>query len=98
MRSGSATRSTASTMASTPWVSRADEFRRRRAFHLHDRALARARLRSDVHEHCEEVLGETTCRHYLGRELPDGYVALDLLLAAWLEPGVLGCRELTCLD
>src|SRR6266540_3220819 len=67
---------------------------RRRAFHLHDRALARARLRSDVHEHCEEVLGETTCRHYLGRELPDGYVALDLLLAAWLEPGVLGCREM----
>jgi hypothetical protein len=71
---------------------------RRRAFHVHDRALARARLRSHVHEHCEEVLGETACAHYLGRELPDGYVALDLLMAAWLEPGRLGCDELIRLD
>jgi hypothetical protein len=71
---------------------------RRRAFHVHDRALARARLRSHVHEHCEEVLGDATCAHYLGRELPDGYVAIDLLMAAWLEPGRLGCDALTCLD
>jgi hypothetical protein len=71
---------------------------RRRGFHVHDRALARARLRSDVHEHCEEVLGEAACAHYLGRELPDGYVAVDLLMAAWLEPGRLGCDGLICLD
>ena len=71
---------------------------RRRAFHLHDRALAEAELRAHAHEHCEEVLGEPTCRHYLGREIPDGYVAIDLLTAAWLEPGPLGCSDLTCLD
>jgi hypothetical protein len=72
--------------------------RRRRAFHLHDRALAAARLRSVVHEHCEEVMGRPACGHYLGREIPDGYVALDLLVAAWLDPGPLGCAELVCLD
>lgn len=72
--------------------------RRRRAFHLHDRALAEAHLRAVVHEHCEEVLGEPRCRHYLGRDVPDGYVALDLLIAAWIEPGALRCGELTCLD
>jgi hypothetical protein len=71
---------------------------RRRAFHVHDRALARARLRTHVHEHCEEVLGEPSCAHYLGRELPDGYTAIDLLMAAWLEPGPLACSALTCLD
>ena len=71
---------------------------RRRGFHVHDRALARARLRSHVHEHCEETIGKVVCAHYLGRELPDGYVALDLLMAAWLEPGRLGCDELICLD
>ena len=71
---------------------------RRRAFHVHDRALSRARLRSHVHEHCEEVLGEARCSHYLGRELPDGYLAVDLLMAAWLEPGPLGCTGLICLD
>jgi hypothetical protein len=72
--------------------------KRRRAFHVHDRALARARLRTHVHEHCEEVLGDAACAHYLGRELPDGYVAVDLLMAAWLEPGRLGCDGLICLD
>lgn len=71
---------------------------RRRGFHVHDRALARARLRSHVHEHCEEVLGDVACAHSLGREIPDGYVALDLLLAASLEPGRLGCDALICLD
>jgi hypothetical protein len=72
--------------------------RRRRAFHVHDRALAEARLRSIVHEHCEEVLGAPACGHYLGREVPDGYVGLDLLVAAWLEPGPFGCAGLICLD
>ncbi len=71
---------------------------RRRALHLHDRSLAEAHLRSVVHEHCEEVLGAPACRHYLGREIPDGHIALDLLLAAWLEPGPLGCSGLVCLD
>ena len=71
---------------------------RRRAFHLHDRALAQARLRSHVHEHCEETLGSPRCAHYLGREIPDGYFAVDLLVAAWLEPGSLGCSDLVCLN
>jgi hypothetical protein len=71
---------------------------RRRGFHLHDRALADAELQAHAHEHCEEILGEPRCRHYLGREIPDGYLAIDLLLAAWLEPGPLGCSSLVCLD
>lgn len=71
---------------------------RRRAFHLHDRALAEAALRTHAHEHCEKVLGEPKCGHYLGREIPDGYVAIDLLTAAWLEPASLGCAGLLCLD
>lgn len=72
--------------------------KRRRAFHLHDRALSEARLRSSVHEHCEETGATPRCGHYLGREIPDGYVALDLLVAAWLEPRALGCTDLVCLD
>jgi hypothetical protein len=71
--------------------------RRRRAFHLHDRERAEARLGVAVHEHCEETLGEPTCSHYVGRELPDGHVAIDLLVAAWVEPGLLGCDGLRCL-
>lgn len=71
---------------------------RRRAFHLHDRELAEAALRTVVHEHCEERIGQPAGPHYLGRELPDGYRAIDLLLAAWLEPGDLGCASLICLD
>lgn len=70
---------------------------RRRAFHLHDRALSEARLRSLVHEHCEETAGTPLCGHYLGREIPDGYIALDLLVAAWLEPRALGCADMVCL-
>jgi hypothetical protein len=30
--------------------------------------------------------------------LPDGYQAIDFLMAAWVEPGDLGCSSLTCLD
>ena len=71
---------------------------RRRAFHLHDRALAQAELRAHAHEHCEEVLGRPECAHYLGREIPDGYIGIDLLMTAWLEPGRLGCSSLVCLD
>jgi hypothetical protein len=71
---------------------------RRRAFHLHDRELAEAALRTVVHEHCEERIGQPACQHYLGRELPDGYQAIDLLMAAWVEPGDLGCHSLVCLD
>ncbi len=70
---------------------------RRRAFHLHDRDLAEATFGVAVHEHCEEALGEPTCGHYVGRELPHGYLGLELLMAAWVEPGVLGCERLTCL-
>jgi len=72
---------------------------RRRAFHSHDRDVAEARTGSAaVHEHCEEVLGQAECAHYIGRELPNGYWAIDLLLAAWLEPAELGCSALDCLD
>lgn len=72
--------------------------RRRRAFHLHDRDLAEAVLGVAVHEHCEERLRDPDYAHYLGRELSNGYLAVDLLMAAWLEPGPLGCDQLTCLD
>jgi len=71
---------------------------RRRAFHLHDRDLAESVWGTVVHEHCEEVLGQPTCGHYLGRELPDGYHAIELLTAAWVEPGDLDCSALICLD
>jgi hypothetical protein len=70
---------------------------RRRAFHMHD-GFMRAHVGVSAHEHCEEVLGQPVCDHYLGRELPNGYVALDLLLAAWLEPDRLGCDDLRCLQ
>ena len=70
---------------------------RRRALHRHDGGLGR-RLGVSVHEHCEEELGSPRCQHYLGRELPDGYLGLELLVAAWIEPGPLGCEELTCLE
>jgi hypothetical protein len=72
--------------------------RRRRAFHLHDRDLAEATFGVPVHEHCEETLGEPTCAHYLGRAMPDGYLALEFLMAAWVEPGALGCEGLRCLE
>jgi len=71
---------------------------RRRAFHLHDRAPAQAHLHTHAHEHCEDVLGRPACGHYLGREIPDGYIGIDLLMAAWLEPGTFGCSSLVCLD
>lgn len=69
---------------------------RRRAFHLHDGLLS-ARLGVVAHEHCKETLGEPECDHYLGREMPNGYLALDLLIAAWVEPDRLGCDQLRCL-
>lgn len=72
--------------------------RRRRAFHLHDRDIAEARYGAAVHEHCEEVLGHPRCLHYVGRELPDAHVAIDLLVAAWVEPGPFECDALVCLD
>jgi hypothetical protein len=71
---------------------------RRRAFHMHDRDAATALFGTGVHEHCEEVLGHSACDHYLGRELPNGYLAIELLIAAWLEPGQLDCSSLICLD
>ena len=71
---------------------------RRCAFHLHDRDTAEALLGAAVHEHCEETLGQPVCAHSMGRELPDGHVAIDLLMAAWLEPAPYGCAELICLD
>lgn len=71
---------------------------RRRPFHLHDRELAEATLRAAVHEHCEEQIGQPACQHYLGRELPDGYQAIDFLMEAWVESGDLGCSSLICLD
>jgi len=71
---------------------------RRRAFHLHDRERGQVRFGTAVHEHCEETLGEPTCRHYLGRALPNGYMGLDLLIAAWVEPGPLRCGDLICLS
>jgi hypothetical protein len=70
---------------------------RRRAFHMHDGGLER-RLGVSAHEHCEEELGVSGCQHYVGRELPHGYLGLELLVAAWVESGPLGCDHLTCLE
>lgn len=72
--------------------------RRRRAFHAHEGDLAEAELEASVHEHCEEILGQAVCQHYLGREFPNGYLAIDHLIAAWVEPGPLDRDALVCLD
>ena len=69
---------------------------RRRAFHQHNGFLRRL-VAVRVHEHCEEVLDRPACDHYLGHELPNGYLGLDLLIAAWVEPDRLGCGDLRCL-
>jgi hypothetical protein len=71
---------------------------RRRAFHMHDTEVLTPSSGPAVHEHCEEVLGHPDCDHYVGRELPNGYSAIELLVAAWLEPGQLECSSLICLD
>ncbi len=69
---------------------------RRRAFHMHDVPTYLARLGVTAHEHCEEVLGKPTCDHYLGLPVYSGYEGLNALLAAWSEPGPLGCARLRC--
>jgi hypothetical protein len=69
---------------------------RRRAFHMHDVPAYLARLGVTTHEHCEEVLGKPTCDHYLGLPVYSGYEGLNALLAAWSDPGLLGCARLRC--
>ncbi|HLA16468.1 MAG TPA: hypothetical protein VJZ72_06155 [Candidatus Limnocylindrales bacterium] len=71
---------------------------RRRAFHRHDVDYFRGLAEVEVHEHCEEPLGDPGCRHFFGRPVRDGYEAIRLLLAAWSEPGRLGCDLLECID
>lgn len=71
---------------------------RRRAYHLHDADAARAVLGVAAHEHCEEILGAPTCDHYRGLELGDGHQGIDLLDAAWVRPGNLGCAAMVCLQ
>ena len=69
---------------------------RRRAFHMHDVPTYLTRLGVTAHEHCEEVLGEPTCDHYLGLPIYSGYEALNALLTCWSDPGPLGCARLRC--
>jgi len=71
---------------------------RRRAYHRHDAEAFLRRAETAIHEHCEEFLGRPTCDHYAGSPVRDGYQALERILAAWTEPGTLGCAGLDCID
>lgn len=70
--------------------------RRRRAFHAHDRAVFASEFDTVTHEHCEEVLGQPRCEHYVGFPL-DAYDALQRLTALWGQTDPLGCDDLRCL-
>jgi hypothetical protein len=71
---------------------------RRRAYHRHDAETFLRRTEGAIHEHCQEVLGQPTCDHYVGLPVRDGYDAIERLLISWTEPGKLGCTSLDCAD
>ncbi len=71
---------------------------RRRAYHRHDSETFLRRTETAIHEHCEEILGQPTCDHYVGLPVRDGYEAVERILIAWTEPGKLGCSVLDCMD
>ena len=71
---------------------------RRRAYHRHDAEAFLRRTETTIHEHCEEILGQPTCDHYVGLPVRDGYRALERILIAWTEPDNLGCAGLDCMD
>ncbi len=70
----------------------------RYALHLHDTTFFVDAYRVVVHEHCEAPIGETTCAHYAGIPVADGFEAVDRLLAAWVRDTPPDCSTLTCLE
>jgi hypothetical protein len=69
----------------------------RRAFHLHDPDWFEREYMVVVHEHCERPIANSTCRHYQGTPIRDGYEGVNVLLASWIaEPP--DCASLDCLD
>lgn len=71
---------------------------RRRAFHRHHPETFLRRAETAIHEHCEEVLGQPECDHYVGLPLRDGYEAIERIQLAWTEADNLGCAGLDCMD
>ena len=69
---------------------------RRRAFHRHDEEAFLRRFGVAVHEHCEEVLDQPTCGHYMGLPV-DGYEAIRRFTVLWGQAGALGCSRLRCI-
>lgn len=70
---------------------------RRRAFHRHDPNYFAREFGVVVHEHCEEQLGEPTCRHYYGLPI-DAYEAIRRFLSSWGQAAPLGCAALPYMD
>jgi hypothetical protein len=70
----------------------------RRAFHLHDRDAFVRRFSVVVHEHCERPIGSWPCDHYAGMPIRDAFAAVELVVAAWVDPNEPDCSSLTCLD
>ncbi len=69
---------------------------RRRAFHRHDEADFLREFGVAVHEHCEGVLKQPACDHYMGLPI-DGYEAIWRFTILWGQPGPLGCSALRCM-
>jgi hypothetical protein len=70
----------------------------RRAFHLHDSDWFVRHFHMVVHEHCENPIGFAPCAHIAGFPVPDGYRGVNLLIEAWIDPGLPACDALTCLS
>jgi hypothetical protein len=69
---------------------------RRRAFHRHDEPDFLRKFGVAVHEHCEEVVDEPDCDHYMGLPV-DGYEAIRRFTLHWGQPAALGCAALKCI-
>ena len=69
---------------------------RRRAFHSTQRDFYARYFGVLVHEHCEEILGAPTCRHYFGLPVT-AYEAIATFTAIWGQPAPLDCADLRCM-
>ncbi len=70
----------------------------RRAFHLHDRDWFAERFDVVVHEHCKHPPGTAACDHLAGHPVRDGFRAVEMLMAIWIDPVVPDCAALPCLE